>query len=120
MTTATTPIQAPATLATLPRSRYEQDGAQASSLFETTCSEQQGRFHTLLLLDDYLTRRHSGRKHQLIETEERSLRDLYEAVWGELGIAFPQNLVDDARQIVEAFVKVACCTPKQITLFQRM
>ena len=120
MTTATTPIQTPATLAVLPGSRYKQDGAKASSPFETTCSEQQDRFHTLLLLDDYLTRRHSGPKHQLIEAEERSLRDLYEAVWGELGIAFPQNVVDDARQKVEAFVRAAFCTPKQIALFQRM
>jgi hypothetical protein len=104
-------------LAILPGSRYEQDGAQASSLLETTCQEQQGRFHTLLLLDDYLVRQHSGRKHQLIEAEERTLRELYEAVWVELGTAFSEAVVNASRQQVEAAVKASSFLPAQIALF---
>jgi hypothetical protein len=115
MTASLTPV--PAILAIVPGSRYEQDGAQASSLLETTCREQEGRFHTLLLLNDYLVRRHSGRKHQLIEAEERSLRDLYEAVWTELATAFAQPIVDNARQRVEEIVQAECWIPKQSSLF---
>jgi hypothetical protein len=88
----------------LPGGRYQEDEANASALLKQTCLEQHGRLHTLFLLDQYLARTHSARKHRLIAQEKRSLADLYEAVWSELRLAFPQNVVDSVRQLIETSV----------------
>jgi hypothetical protein len=66
--------------------RYR-DEAHPSSLLSQTCLEQQGRLHALRLLTDYLPRSR-GLQRQLLETEARTLGELYEAVWGQLECAF--------------------------------
>jgi hypothetical protein len=85
----------------LPGGRYRKADANASALLKQTCLEQQSRRHTLFLLDQYLARTNSGRKHRIIAQEKRSLAELYEAVWGELRLAFPQDVVDSVRQLIE-------------------
>ena len=90
-------LDLPLTAAVLVDSPYERDEAHASSLFQQTLEEQAARFHTLALLSDYLAQQPtSSRNHQLLTKEFKALQDLYEAVWWELGCAFPADTIDQA------------------------
>jgi hypothetical protein len=60
-------------------SRYESDREYSLSLLAVTCSEQQGRLHTLNLLSEYLASSAGGRKRQLVTREMQALSELYEA-----------------------------------------
>jgi hypothetical protein len=52
-------------------------------LLAATCWEQQGRFHTLQLLREYLSGC-AGRRHQIVASEIKALQELYDATWCEL------------------------------------
>lgn len=81
-------------------SLYAKDRRHSLGLLAAVCSEQQGRFHTLQLLSDYLASR-TGRKRQAAASEMKALRDLHESTWCELSFAFPAELVRWARAAVE-------------------
>jgi hypothetical protein len=81
-------------------SPYTNDRGHFLNLLASVCSEQQGRFHTLQLLSEYLAAR-AGRKHQVAASEMKALRELYEATWCELNCAFPAELVRWAKAAVE-------------------
>ena len=81
-------------------SPYANDRDHSRSLLAAACSEQQGRFHTLQLLTEYLGCC-AGRKRQIVESEMKALRELYEATWYELACTFPAKLVRWARAAVE-------------------
>jgi len=98
-------------------SAYQQDEGQPSSLLEETCAEQFGRLHTLCLLSVYLATATGGRRRQAVVDEEKALRALYEAVWGELEFAFPAAVVLSARQAVEALLLEDCRGCAQLELF---
>ena len=92
-------LDLPLAAAVLADSPYERDEAHASSLLSRTLEEQAGRFHTLALLANYLAQQPtSSRNHQLLSKEYKALQDLYEAVWYELGCAFPADTIDQACQ----------------------
>jgi hypothetical protein len=59
-----------------------------------------GGFHTLQLLTEYLAGC-AGRKRQIVASEIKTLQELYEATWSELGCAFPAGLIRRARSAVE-------------------
>ncbi len=101
----------------LPGSSYQEDEDCASSLLQQTCIEQEWRLHTLFLLDDYLSRKHGGRKYELIQSERRMLHELYEAVWAELGLAFRQDIVAALQAAVESSVGANCAVSPQYALF---
>ena len=82
-------------------SRYESDSEHSLSLLAVTCSEQQGRLHTLNLLSEYVASGAAGRKRQLVTREMQALRELYEAIWCELGCAFSDRIISSARTAVE-------------------
>lgn len=82
-------------------SRYELDSEYSLHLLAVTCSEQEGRLHTLNLLSEYLASGAGGRKRQLVAKEVQALRELYEAVWCELGCAFNDPVIRSAREAVE-------------------
>jgi hypothetical protein len=82
-------------------SRYQSDSEHSPSLLAVTCSEQQGRLHTLNLLSEYLASGAGGRKRQLVTREMQALSELYEVVWCELGCAFSDRIISSARTAVE-------------------
>ena len=84
----------------LPGSPYQADENDASSLLRQTCAEQEGQLHTLALLSAYLALASAGRKRQVLADEMNMLRELVEAVWCELGCAFPDRVVQTARTAV--------------------
>lgn len=88
----------------LRESRYEAESEYSLNLLAATCSEQTGRLHTLSLLSEYLASGAGGRKRQLVAKEIEALRELYEAVWCELGCAFSDPVVRSAREAVEQAV----------------
>lgn len=88
-------------------SRYESDSEYSLHLLAATCSEQEGRLDMLKLLSDYLASGAGGRKRQLAAKELQALRDLYEAVWSELGCAFSDPVVRSAREAIEH--EAHCC-----------
>lgn len=97
-------------------SAYQQDEGQPSSLLEETCAEQFGRLHTLRLLDAYLATAAGGRRRQAVADEQKALRGLYEAVWAELQLAFPDAVVLCAREWVEAQLPEECHERAQLEM----
>jgi hypothetical protein len=81
-------------------SPYANGRGHSLHLLAATCSEQQGRFHTLQLLSEYVAFC-AGRKRQIVAAEIKALQELYDATWCELGCAFPAGLVRRARAAVE-------------------
>ena len=88
-------------------SRYEPDCECVLSLLAVTCAEQEGRLHMLTLLSAYLASGAGGRRRQFVAKEMQALRDLYEAVWCELGCAFSDDFVRMTRRAVE---RQSCCS----------
>jgi hypothetical protein len=91
----------------LPGSCYGMDEGNPSSLFHQTCREQIGRLHTLDLLSAYLTAGAGSRKREAVAQEVMAMREIYEAVWCELGFAFSSAIVTQAREAVELLVEEA-------------
>lgn len=83
-----------------PASPYANDRDHSLSLLAATCLEQQGRFHTLQLLTEYLGCC-AGRKRQIVAAEIKALQESYEATWCELACAFPVKLIRWSRAAVE-------------------
>jgi hypothetical protein len=81
-------------------SPYANDRHHSLSLLAATCLEQQGRFHTLQLLTEYLGHC-AGWKREIVAAEIKALQEIYDATWCELGCAFPAGLVRRARAAVE-------------------
>jgi hypothetical protein len=78
---------------------YVSDCNHSFHLLAAVCLEQQGRFHALQLLTEYLARC-AGR--QIVDSEIKALWEFYEANWCELASAFPAKLVRWARAAVGA------------------
>ena len=106
----------PSLVSIVPDSAYWQDEGQPSSLLEQTCREQFGRLRTLRLVDAYLATAAGGRRRQAIADEQKALRGLYEAVWAELQLAFPDAVVRTAREYVEAQLPEECDGRAQLDL----
>jgi hypothetical protein len=79
---------------------YVNDCNHSVHLLAAVCFEQQGRFHALQLLTEYLARC-AGRKRQIVDSEIKALWEFYEATWCELASAFPAKLVRSAKAAVE-------------------
>jgi hypothetical protein len=90
-----------------PGSCYGMDEGNPSSLFRQTCLEQIGRLHTLDLLSAYLAAGAGSRKRAALTREVKAMREIYEAVWCELGCAFSSAILMQAREAVELLVEEA-------------
>lgn len=86
--------------AVLRDSRYEADREYPLGLLAATSAEQKSRFRTLALLSAYVASGAKGRRRELVNKEIQALRDLYEAVWGELDGAFGDGVVRAAKEAV--------------------
>lgn len=91
---------------------YANDRDHSLSLLAATCSEQQGRFHTLQLLTEYLAGC-AGRKRQIVTSEIKTLQELYESTWSELSWAFPAGLIRRARSAVEMGAAAGLSSPER-------
>lgn len=93
-------------------SRYEADAGYSLCLLASACAEQKGRLRALVLLSEYLASGAGGRRRELISKEMQALRDLYKAVWCELGGAFGDEVIRAVREAtVFVFYKIAAGLP---------